>query len=214
LLRKIDETPADNQARLLLGIAKLLNEKIDIIEKRMEANRKQIILRVDERDLLNINPERKVAILKAGDPRQTLENLREIKGMPIILVFESLGAQDAWEKHLEETRQKPLVVSVIPRVVQPDTREYEFCVRYSFRDEPDGFKSTDVSSQGKQEREEFKSYWEEDIQRWITKLDQQGYIFRPFIASVAGFSKFLKAYPLLVGENLVTNYRLYQKVKR
>lgn len=198
MLRKIDDTPAENQARLLLGIAKLLNDKVDIIEKRIEANRRQIILKVDERDLLNMNPDRKVAILKAGDPRQTIENLREIKGMPIILVFDSRGSQEVWEKFLEETHQSQLAVPVIPRVVQPDTREYEFCIRYSFRDEPDGFKPSDITLQGKQEREEFKSYWGEDIQHWIANLDQQGYIFRPFIASMVGFNKFLKAYPLLV----------------
>ena len=135
-----------------------------------------------------MNPERKIAILKgASDPRQILDNLRDIKGMPVLLIFDNRSAQESWEKHLEDTRQKQLAVPVIPRIIQPDTRESEFCIRYSFRDDPDGLKPSDVTPQGKQERDEFESYWEEDIKRWISILDQQGYNFRPFIASVAGF---------------------------
>lgn len=199
LLRKIDDTPAENPERLLVGIAKLLNDRVDVVERRIEANRKFIILKVDDRDLMNMNPERKIAILRAAsDPRQILDHLREMKGMPVLLIFESKGAQTGWEKYLDDTHQKQMAVPVIPRIVQPDTREYEFCIRYAFRDEPDGFKPSDVTPQGRQERDEFKTYWEEDIKRWISNLDQQGYNFRPFIASVAGFGKFLKAYPHLV----------------
>jgi len=199
LLRHIDETPEENESRLLLGVAKLLSDRVDIVEKQMGVSRKQIILRVDDRDLLNMTASGQVAILKSStDQRQTCKNLKALKGMPVLLIFDSRGRRDRWERHMEETHQQHLSVPVIVRVVQPETREYEFCIRHAFRDEANGFKPGDVTLQGQQEREEFESYWKEDIKRWISGLDRQGYIFRPFIASVAGFKKFVPAYPLLV----------------
>ncbi|HEX6798421.1 MAG TPA: hypothetical protein VF116_11990 [Ktedonobacterales bacterium] len=184
LITTIESTPGSNNERLLRGIANVLFEAPVEVKPSpyQEVKGQCLTLKLEAYEPLNVTSKNHLVLLKAHEtPSAVTDDLRAIRArVPVLVVFSRVRERDAWLQYLRESRNEHLAINVIPHVVEPQTREWEFYIRFALRDQPGGFKTGDVNPVGKDLRGEFKDVLHEAFQSWLKRVEEQGYVLRPF----------------------------------
>ncbi|MGH2503263.1 MAG: hypothetical protein ACRDID_12200, partial [Ktedonobacterales bacterium] len=203
----IERSPDQNDRRLLQGVANVLFDTPQpqtAPEPYPDVKGQRLTLKLESHELFNVTTRNQLVLLQA---RQTLsdiaDDLRVIgQRVPVLLIFDRPGLLDAWERYIEESHERHLMVSVIAHVVEPQTREWEFYVRYALRDAQDGFKLGDVSERGKDLRDEFRHVLHDQFRQWLAAAERQGYVLRPFYparsANTPAFRDFVRGWAKLL----------------
>lgn len=207
IISAIDNNPQLNDQRLLQGIA---NALFDSPEPQTSPSpypnvkAPSLTLKLQQHDIFNVTARNQLALLKAREtPQGTLEDLRAIGvRVPVLLIFSQTYQLDVWERYLRESHEEHVAVAVITHVVEPQTREWEFYIRYALRNAPDGFKSDAVNNRGKDLRGEFREVLNERFKQWLAASELRGYVLRPFYpaksASAPAFRDFSRAWAALL----------------
>ncbi len=207
IITTIEQTPDQNERRLLQGVANaLFEQRPQVVEPSpyKEVKAQALVLKLEAYGPFNVTPRNQLMILKARETAEgIIEDIRTIRpAIPVLLLFERGSSHDEWKRYLRESHQEHLAETIIPRIVEPQTREWEFYIRYSFCDQPGGFKATEVMPKGKELRREFKEALEAEFQTWLKQADESGSVLRPFFpaksASAQNFRDFARVYAALL----------------
>lgn len=207
IITAIDRTPDQNDQRLLRGIANVLFDAPQPQSSPApypDVLSPCLVLKLESHESLNVTPRNQLVILKARETAEGIANdLKAIRQrVPVLLVFARASDHDAFERYLHETHQQHLAVAVIPHVVEPQTREWEFYIRYSLRDQQGGFKTSDVNNKGRDLRNEFRDVLIDKFRQWLRGVEKDGYVVRPFFparsANTPAFRDFARAYVALL----------------
>src|SRR5579885_2281307 len=207
VITTIEQTPEQNNQRLLQGVANVLfDQHPQLVEPSpyKDVKATALVLKLEAYGPFNVTPRNQLMILKARETVEgIIEDIHAIRPpIPVLLLFERAGTHDEWKRYLRESHQEHLAETIISRIVEPQTREWEFYIRYSFCDQPGGFKATEVMPKGKELRREFKEALEGDFQTWLKQADEHGSVLRPFFpaksASTQNFRDFARAYAALL----------------
>lgn len=184
---------------ICLGISKVLNEGNVVSQTINRISSAYISWKVSDTDPFNLTREGKLVVLYAVDSSSLIQDLSEINKnpMPVLVVFPSEDRLRDWRSEVVTTHRQELSRLVLPRVVNPGSREHDFLLRYSYRDEENGFPSNEVRDRGREQRREYEREWQKEMKGWFEQLENDGYLLRPLIPQNAKFIELRKAYGLL-----------------
>ncbi len=185
LIKEVEGKPERFDARLLSGIANVLFDTPQALTTSApypDVKALSLTLKLEQAMLFNVTSRNQLVLLQAREtPQNIMDDLRAIKQrVPVFLIFARASDRDAWERHVHEEHEEHRAVAVITHVVEPQTREWEFYVRYSLRDTPEGFKFDAPNRKGKDLRDEFREVLHEQFKQWLVGVEQRGYVLRPF----------------------------------
>ncbi|MGH2514372.1 MAG: hypothetical protein ACRDHP_01825, partial [Ktedonobacterales bacterium] len=207
VISTIDRSPDKHNQRLLQGIANVL---FDAPQPQLapapypEVRAPYLTLKLESHVTLNVTPRNQFVILKAHEtPQATAEDIKAIRQrVPVLLVFARESEQTVWERYLKEKKEEHLAIAVTPHVVEPQTREWEFYIRYALRDQQEGFRRDEVSRKGQDLQIEFQRVLQDRFKRWLGRADRDGFVLRPFFparsANTPAFRDFARAYVALL----------------
>lgn len=206
VLATIESSPEQNDQRLLQGIANVLFDAPQPVPSPYrEVKGLSLTLKLESYEqMFNVTSHNQLVLLRAREtPQDILEDVRNInQRVPVVLLFEHANRLNAWQQYLRETHNEHIATAVIAHVVEPQTREWEFYVRYALRDTPDAFKLAEVDSSGRALRDEFGAGLRERFKEWLASVEERGYVLRPFFpgksASLPAFKDFARAWAELV----------------
>jgi hypothetical protein len=206
VITTIDRDPGKNDERLLRGVANTLFENPTVVVNPQLADVKApyLTLKLESHERLNVTSRNQLVLLKAREtPQAVTDDLRAIRArVPVLLLFTRAQDREIWQNHLKDTHSEHLAISVISHLVEPQTREWEFYIRYALRDQPGSFKSNEVSQKGRDLQGEFKQILLDRFESWLRAAEIQGYVLRPFFparsASTPTYREFAQAYRKLV----------------
>lgn len=207
LINTIENSPQLNDQRMLQGIANVLFDTPQPVNPSPYdgVSGHCLTLKLESYEpVFNVTSRNQLVLLKAREtPQSVVDDLRAIKQrVPILLIFGHANQQKAWEQHIRESHDEHLAVAVIPHVVEPQTREWEFYVRFALREIPDGFKPGEMNQRGKDLRGEFGDVLREAFRQWLKSAEERGYVLRPFFPARSAtsplFRDFVQAWAALV----------------
>jgi hypothetical protein len=186
--------------RICLGTAKVLNDSIQHYMNSREMSTTRISWKVGENDELHLTKEGKVSVIYASDTSSLIQDLTELNKnpVPVLVIFPNEERLKDWRAELALTRRQELDRLVIARVISAGSREHEFLLRYSYRDEDDGFQASEVRDRGKDLRREYEREWNNARKGWLEQLDKNGYLLKPLIPQGGKYIELRNAYGLLV----------------
>lgn len=207
VITTIDRTPDQNDQRLLRGIANVLFDTPQ--PQSSPAPYPDVLapclaLKLESHEWMNVTPRNQLVILKARETAHGIaDDLKSMRQrVPVLLIFTRASDRDMFERHLQETHQQHLAVAVIPHVIEPQTREWEFYVRFALRDQQGGFKANDINNKGRELRNEFRDVLHDKFKQWLRDVEKDGYVLRPFYparsANTPAFRDFARAYVALL----------------
>lgn len=187
LISAIDSAPQLKNERLLRGVANVLFDAPQVVTPAPYPNVRapSLTLKLESYEPFNVTARNQLVLLKAHQtPAETSNDLRAIgQWVPVLLLFDQPRELEAWKTHVAEAHEEHLAIRAICHVVEPQTREWEFYVRYALRDAQDGFKTGDVSQRGKDLRHEFSEALNQRFKQWLAAAEQDGFVLRPFYPS-------------------------------
>ena len=154
---------------ICFGIAKVLNEGNLHTEPLNHVVSPHHTWRVSNSDAFNLTRESMLAVVYAAEVTAFAKDLAEINKnpIPVLAIFPNDDRLNDWRSELATTHQQELGRLVTPRVVSVGSREHEFLLRYSFRDEEDGFPAGEVRERGREQRREYKGEWIKSLNSWL-----------------------------------------------
>jgi len=200
--KRIKEMSASQtRQRICVGAAKTLYSPLPAKTNPIPKVKSQhLITTLSDSDILSVTQSNSLVILYAYDPSETLNDLVEIRknyNSPTLLIFASDEKLRAWRSELAVQHQSTFGVMAIPRVIEVASREHEYLLRYSFRDDPDGFSATEVRERGSQQRQEYQKIWQSEFNNWFEALKESGYLLKPLTDNISKYNNLRKAYPRL-----------------
>ena len=207
VISEIDSSPQHNDQRLLQGIANVLFEAPEAQTAPTPYPNVQapsLTLKLQQHDFVNVTARNQLVLLKARETAQgVVEDLRAIgPRVPVLLIFAQQRQLAEWTTYLTESHEKHVAVAVIARAVEPQTREWEFYIRYAMRNAANGFKSNEVRERGKDLQREFYNVLHEQFRQWLAAAEANGYVLRPFYparsANTPGFRDFARSWAALL----------------
>jgi hypothetical protein len=199
--RKIKELNTTQvRQRICRGIAKVLIESGRItLQSLSQVKNPSTAWKLSDSDPFSLTREGRLGVIYAVDTNTLIRDLSEInkKPFPVLVIFPSEERLKDLQETLAAMHRHELSRIIIPRIVSTGSREHEFLIRYSYRDENDGYQASEVRENGREHRREYEREWQNAQESWLVRLEEQGYLLRPIVPTNGKYLDLRTAYGLL-----------------